>query len=39
MYGLIAQDLEQALQEVGVEKTYDGNVVHLQFNTKTKGSA
>lgn len=26
-------------EEAGVEKTYDGNVVHLQFNTKTKGSA
>jgi len=29
-------DLEE---EVGVEKTYDGNVVHLTFNTKTGGSA
>jgi hypothetical protein len=26
-------------EEVGVEKTYDGNVVHLSFNTKTRGSA
>lgn len=26
-------------EEVGVEKTYDGNVVHLHFNTKTGGSA
>ena len=26
-------------EEVGVEKTYDGNVVHLSFNTKTGGSA
>ena len=26
-------------EEAGVEKTYDGNVVHLQFNTNTKGSA
>ena len=32
----ISVELEE---EVGVEKTYDGNVVHLQFNTKTKGSA
>ena len=26
-------------EEAGVEKTYDGNVVHLSFNTKTAGSA
>ena len=26
-------------EEMGVEKTYDGNVVHLHFNTKTGGSA
>lgn len=26
-------------EEMGVEKTYDGNVVHLNFNTKTGGSA
>ena len=26
-------------EEVGVEKTYDGNVVHLAFNTKTGGNA
>lgn len=26
-------------QEMGVEKEYDGNVVHLNFNTKTGGSA
>lgn len=26
-------------EEAGVEKTYDGNVVHLKFNTRTKGSA
>ena len=25
--------------EAGVEKSYDGNVVHLNFNTKTGGSA
>ena len=29
-------DLEE---EVGIEKTYDGNVVHLTFNSKTGGSA
>ena len=26
-------------EEAGVEKTYDGNVIHLNFNTKTGGSA
>jgi len=26
-------------EEMGVEKTYDGNVVHLTFSTKTGGSA
>ena len=26
-------------EEVGVEKTYDGNIVHINFNTKTGGSA
>ena len=26
-------------EEAGVEKTYDGNIVHLSFNTKTGGSA
>ena len=26
-------------EEVGVEKTYDGKIVHLNFNTKTGGSA
>ena len=26
-------------REAGVEKTYDGNVIHLSFNTKTGGSA
>ena len=26
-------------EEMGVEKTYDGNVVHLTFNTKTGGTA
>ena len=26
-------------EEAGVEKTYDGNVVHLHFNTSTKGTA
>jgi hypothetical protein len=29
-------ELEEELQ---VEKTYDGNIVHLNFNTKTGGSA
>jgi len=29
----------QLEEEMGVEKTYDGNVVHLNFNTKTGGSA
>jgi predicted RNA-binding protein YlqC (UPF0109 family) len=26
-------------EEMGVEKTYDGNVVHLNFNSKTGGNA
>ena len=26
-------------EEMGVEKTYDGNVVHLHFNSRTKGNA
>lgn len=26
-------------EECGVEKTYDGNIVHLNFNTKTGGNA
>jgi len=26
-------------EEAGVEKTYDGNVVHLNFTSKTRGSA
>jgi hypothetical protein len=26
-------------EEMGVEKEYDGNVVHLNFNTKTGGNA
>ena len=26
-------------EEAGVEKTYDGNVVHLSFNSGTKGNA
>jgi len=29
----------QLEEEAGVEKTYDGNVIHLSFNTKTGGSA
>ena len=33
-------DIEIELEdEIMVEKTYDGNVVHLNFNTKTGGSA
>ncbi len=26
-------------EEMGVEKTYDGNVVHLNVNSKTGGKA
>tara|TARA_A100001011_G_C14188863_1_gene790318 strand:+ start:873 stop:1241 length:369 start_codon:yes stop_codon:yes gene_type:complete len=26
-------------EEVGVERTYDGNIIHLNFNSKTGGSA
>ena len=26
-------------EKIGVEKTYDGNVIHLNFNSRTKGSA
>jgi hypothetical protein len=32
-------NIDVELEEEGVEKTYDGNVVHLHFNTKTGGSA
>ena len=33
-------DIDVELEgEAGVEKTYDGNVVHLSFSTKTGGSA
>ena len=32
-------DVELEEEAAGVEKTYDGNVVHLSFNTKTGGSA
>ena len=32
----ISVELEE---EMGVEKTYDGNVIHLNFYTKTGGSA
>ena len=33
-------DIDVELEEaMGVEKTYDGNVIHLNFNSKTKGSA
>jgi len=33
----ISIELEE--EKAGVEKTYDGNVIHLNFNTKTGGSA
>ena len=37
---LTTMDINVELEEeAGVEKTYDGNVVHLHFNTNTKGSA
>ena len=26
-------------EEVGVERTYDGNIIHLNFNSKTGGNA
>ena len=32
----ISVELEEKAE---VEKTYDGNVIHLNFNTKTGGSA
>jgi sulfate adenylyltransferase subunit 1 (EFTu-like GTPase family) len=33
-------DIEVEIEdEIAVEKTYDGNVVHLSFNSKTRGSA
>ena len=33
-------EIDVELEErCGVEKTYDGNVVHLNFNTRTGGSA
>jgi hypothetical protein len=32
-------DIDVELEEEYVEKTYDGNIVHLNFNTKTGGSA
>ena len=32
----ISVELEE---EAGVEKTYDDNIIHLNFNTKTGGSA
>ena len=32
-------EAEEDKEEAGVEKTYDGNVVHLSFNTKTGGNA
>jgi hypothetical protein len=33
----ISIELEE--EEAGVEKTYDGNIIHLNFNSKTGGSA
>ena len=33
----ISVELEE--EAAGVEKTYDGNIVHLNFNSKTGGSA
>jgi len=33
----ITVELEE--EESHVEKTYDGNIIHLNFNTKTGGSA
>ena len=32
-------NIELEEEEAGVEKTYDGNIVHLNFNSKTGGSA
>ena len=32
-------DIELEEEEAGVEKTYDGNIIHLNFNSKTGGSA
>ena len=32
-------EISVELEEEYVEKIYDDNVVHLKFNTKTKGSA
>ena len=32
-------DIDVELEEEYVEKTYDGNIVRLNFNTKTGGSA
>ncbi len=33
----ISIELEE--EKAGVEKTYDGNIIHLNFNSKTGGSA
>jgi len=35
----ISIELEEEEVAAGVEKTYDGNIIHLNFNTKTGGSA
>jgi len=32
-------NIELEEEEAGVEKTYDGNIIHLNFNSKTGGSA
>ena len=34
----ISVELEEE-EAAGVEKTYDGNIIHLNFNSKTGGSA
>ena len=34
--GRVGEELEE---ESDVEKIYDGNVIHLNFNSKTRGSA
>ncbi len=35
-----AMEIDEEIEHtMGVEKTYDGNIIHLNFNSKTKGSA
>jgi hypothetical protein len=36
MFKDISVELEE---QAGVEKSYDGNVIHLNFNSRTKGNA